>query len=41
MINCGAAMYIAPIGIVNACNPKAAYDEAISFCTGTSGKLWP
>ena len=34
MINCGAAMYIAPIGIVNACNPKAAYDEAINFAQG-------
>lgn len=34
MINCGAAMYIAPIGAVNACNPKAAYDEAISFAMG-------
>jgi ADP-ribosylglycohydrolase len=31
MVNCGAAMYIAPIGVVNACNPKAAYDEAIAF----------
>jgi ADP-ribosylglycohydrolase len=34
MINCGAAMYIAPIGIVNAGNPKAAYDEAILFAMG-------
>lgn len=34
MVNCGAAMYIAPIGVVNACNPKAAYDEAISFAMG-------
>ncbi|OHX51631.1 ADP-ribosylglycohydrolase family protein [Planococcus faecalis] len=34
MINCGAAMYIAPIGIVNAGNPKAAYDEAILFASG-------
>jgi len=34
MINCGAAMYIAPIGIVNAGNPKAAYDEAILFAIG-------
>ena len=34
MINCGAAMYIAPVGIVNACNPKAAYDEAINFAQG-------
>lgn len=34
MVNCGAAMYMAPIGIVNACNPKAAYDEAILFASG-------
>ncbi|CDN43751.1 ADP-ribosylglycohydrolase family protein [Paenibacillus sp. P22] len=34
MVNCGAAMYIAPIGVVNAGNPKAAYDEAILFATG-------
>ncbi|MCM3740578.1 ADP-ribosylglycohydrolase family protein [Oceanobacillus luteolus] len=34
MINCGAAMYIAPVGIVNAGNPKAAYDEAILFAMG-------
>lgn len=34
MVNCGAAMYIAPIGIVNASNPKAAYDEAILFAMG-------
>ena len=34
MINCGAAMYIAPIGIVNAGNPSAAYDEAILFGLG-------
>ncbi len=34
MVNCGAAMYIAPVGIVNACNPKAAYDEAILFASG-------
>ncbi|WP_243297796.1 ADP-ribosylglycohydrolase family protein [Bacillus litorisediminis] len=34
MVNCGAAMYIAPIGVVNACNPKAAYDEAILFAMG-------
>lgn len=31
MVNCGAAMYISPIGVINACNPKAAYDEAIAF----------
>jgi ADP-ribosylglycohydrolase len=34
MVNCGAAMYIAPIGVVNACNPKGAYDEAILFASG-------
>lgn len=34
MINCGAAMYIAPVGIVNAGHPKAAYDEAILFAMG-------
>ena len=34
MVNCGAAMYIAPIGIVNACNPRGAYDEAILFASG-------
>ncbi|WP_432665571.1 ADP-ribosylglycohydrolase family protein [Wukongibacter baidiensis] len=34
MVNCGAAMYISPIGIVNACNPKGAYDEAVSFAMG-------
>ncbi|MFD0696720.1 ADP-ribosylglycohydrolase family protein [Paenibacillus sp. GCM10027628] len=34
MVNCGAAMYISPVGIVNACNPKGAYDEAILFASG-------
>ncbi len=34
MVNCGAAMYVAPIGVVNACDPRAAYDEAISFAQG-------
>lgn len=29
MVNCGAAMYAAPIGIVNACDPQAAYREAV------------
>jgi len=28
-VNCGAAMYMAPIGIVNAADPEAAYAEAI------------
>lgn len=31
MVNCGAAMYAAPIGVINACNPTAAYQEAINF----------
>jgi len=34
MVNCGAAMYVAPIGVVNAADPKAAYDEAIAFASG-------
>lgn len=34
MVNCGAAMYIAPIGIVNAGNPLGAYNEAILFASG-------
>jgi ADP-ribosylglycohydrolase len=34
MVNCGAAMYIAPIGVVNAADPQAAYDEAIAFASG-------
>ncbi|MDQ6421492.1 ADP-ribosylglycohydrolase family protein [Paenibacillus sp. LHD-117] len=34
MVNCGAAMYIAPVGVVNAGHPKAAYDEAILFAMG-------
>ena len=29
MVNCGAAMYASPVGIVNAGNPIAAYREAI------------
>ncbi|MEN3360655.1 MAG: hypothetical protein V7637_4637 [Mycobacteriales bacterium] len=29
IVNCGAAMYAAPIGIANAANPAAAYAEAI------------
>lgn len=29
IVNCGAAMYIAPVGVVNAGNPHAAYLEAI------------
>ena len=34
MINCGAAMYIAPVGAANACDPPAAYAEAIAFASG-------
>lgn len=28
-VNCGAAMYVAPVGIVNAADPDAAYAEAV------------
>ena len=31
IVNCGAAMYMAPVGIVNAGNPNAAYQEAIDI----------
>lgn len=34
MVNCGAAMYIAPIGAVNAGDPEGAYEEAIAFASG-------
>jgi ADP-ribosylglycohydrolase len=34
MVNCGAAMYIAPLGAANAGNPRAAYEEAIAFASG-------
>ncbi len=29
MVNCGAAMYAAPVGIINACDPARAYAEAV------------
>lgn len=29
IVNCGAAMYMAPVGLVNAADPAAAYREAI------------
>ena len=31
MVNCGAAMYASPVGIVNACDPGGAYREAIEI----------
>lgn len=31
MVNCGAAMYAAPEGIVNACDPVNAYREAVEI----------
>lgn len=31
MVNCGAAMYMTPVGLVNACDPLRAYEEAINF----------
>lgn len=34
MVNCGAAMYIAPIAAVNAMQPMKAYNEAIAFAQG-------
>ncbi|MFJ3301713.1 ADP-ribosylglycohydrolase family protein [Streptomyces sp. NPDC086549] len=31
IVNCGAAMYMAPVGLVNAANPAAAYAEALDI----------
>jgi ADP-ribosylglycohydrolase len=31
MVNCGAAMYASPVGIVNACDPINAYREAVEL----------
>ena len=31
MVNCGAAMYAAPVGIINACDPEGAYAESIDI----------
>ncbi|MEU0963937.1 ADP-ribosylglycohydrolase family protein [Streptomyces sp. NPDC005917] len=31
IVNCGAAMYMAPVGLVNAANPRAAYAEALDI----------
>ncbi|MGY4975828.1 ADP-ribosylglycohydrolase family protein [Streptomyces sp. 900105755] len=31
IVNCGAAMYMAPVGLVNAANPWAAYAEALDI----------
>ncbi|MFF4228359.1 ADP-ribosylglycohydrolase family protein [Streptomyces sp. NPDC001820] len=31
IVNCGAAMYMAPVGLVNAAHPGAAYAEAIDI----------
>lgn len=32
-VNCGAAMYMAPVGVVNAANPRRAYAEAIDVAS--------
>lgn len=31
IVNCGAAMYVAPVGVVNAGDPEAAYAEAVDL----------
>ncbi|CAM5635586.1 ADP-ribosylglycohydrolase family protein [Streptomyces canus] len=33
IVNCGAAMYMAPVGLVNAANPRAAYAEALDIAS--------
>ena len=52
IVNCGAAMYMAPVGLVNAGDPAAAYAEAIDIAgahqsataarrRGSSPPRWP
>ena len=37
-IDCGCAMYIEPVGVVNACRPSAAYREALNIgCISVTG----
>ena len=36
IVNCGATMYVGPIGIVNAGNPDGAYAEAFVFSPASS-----
>ncbi|MEU7005951.1 ADP-ribosylglycohydrolase family protein [Streptomyces sp. NPDC046332] len=31
IVNCGAAMYVAPVGLINAAHPEAAYAEALDI----------
>lgn len=31
IVNCGATMYMAPVGLVNAADPRAAYTEALDI----------
>ncbi|WP_075738509.1 ADP-ribosylglycohydrolase family protein [Streptomyces acidiscabies] len=31
IVNCGAAMYMTPVGLINAANPRAAYNEALDI----------
>ena len=33
IVNCGAAMYVAPVGVVNAADPAGAYAEAIEIAS--------
>jgi len=33
IVNCGAAMYMAPVGVVNAADPEGAYGEAIEMAS--------
>jgi hypothetical protein len=37
MVNCGAAMYAAPVGIVNAADPEGAYRRRPRSSRPTSG----
>ena len=41
IVNCGAAMYIAPVGIANVGDPDGAYAEAIDLTGGAPVELRP
>ena len=41
IVNCGAAMYIAPVGIANAGDPDGAYLEALDLTAGAPVELRP
>ena len=41
IVNCGAAMYVAPVGLANAGDPRGAYAEAIDLAGRAPVELRP